>query len=359
MNSRKFDNSFFVLLALRQMQRHSNSRHLILRSLLLPPLRGGLGRGLELGVRSMKRLFCIAVMLCSVAAAMAQNAKYLAYISKFRSIAIEQMRLHGVPASITMAQGLLESGAGTSTLAVKGHNHFGIKAHNDWSGPVMLRDDDAPNEKFRVYAHDEQSYEDHSLFLKKGRRYASLFTLPVTDYKGWATGLKAAGYATSPTYAAKLIQIIEDYNLAALDQEALGKWAPVAKPSTTTHRPVVNNAAQSSHSIGINNRNYYIVARAGDTFESLAKEYGLSARKLRRNNEVDRHHQLKVGDIVYFEKKQKRADKIYKRKYHMLQAGESLYLVSQKYGMRLKTLYSVNKYTSDHTPKVGDRIRLR
>ena len=298
-------------------------------------------------------------MLCSVAAAMAQNAKYQAYISKFRDLAIAQMREHNIPASITMAQGLLESGAGTSLLAVKGHNHFGIKAHNDWTGPVMLRDDDAPNEKFRVYARDEQSYEDHSLFLRRGKRYASLFNLSITDYKGWAHGLKAAGYATSPTYAAKLIQIIEDYNLTELDQAALGKKHH-AKPVQAVTTPSVPQAlSHGQHNICFNNRNYYIVARPGDTFESLAKEYGVSARKLRRNNEVDKHHQLSAGDIVYFEKKQKRADKIYKKKYHALQAGEWLYGISQKYGMRLKTLYTINKLEPGYTPKVSDRIRLR
>ena len=301
----------------------------------------------------------IVVMLCSVAAAMAQNAKYQAYISKFRDLAIAQMREHNIPASITMAQGLLESGAGTSLLAVKGHNHFGIKAHNDWTGPVMLRDDDAPNEKFRVYSRDEQSYEDHSLFLRRGKRYASLFNLSITDYKGWAHGLKAAGYATSPTYAAKLIQIIEDYNLTELDQAALGKKHH-AKPVQAVTTPSVPQAlSHGQHNICFNNRNYYIVARPGDTFESLAKEYGVSARKLRRNNEVDKHHQLSAGDIVYFEKKQKRADKIYKKKYHALQAGESLYGISQKYGMRLKTLYTINKLEPGYTSKVGDRIRLR
>ena len=298
------------------------------------------------------------VMLCAIVSAMAQSAKYQAYISKYRDIAISQMREHSIPASITMAQALLESGAGTSTLAVKGHNHFGIKAHRDWTGPVMLRDDDAPNEKFRVYAHDEQSYEDHSLFLKRSRRYAALFNLSVTDYKGWAHGLKAAGYATSPTYASKLIQIIEDYNLTDLDQAAFHKHHP--KPVVVNKQTVVQQAAgKEQHPIHFNNRNYYIVARQGDTFESLAEAFGVSARKLRRNNEVDRHHQLRVGDIVYFEKKQKRAEKIYKKKYHVLQSGESLYLVSQKYGMRLKTLYNINRYAPDYTPKVGDRIRIR
>lgn len=311
----------------------------------------------------MKKLVLSVLTLLMAVASLGQSAKYESYISKYRHLAIDQMRQHSIPASITMAQALLESGAGTSTLAVKGHNHFGIKAHNDWTGPVMLKDDDAPDEKFRVYSRDEQSYEDHSLFLKRGRRYASLFTLSVTDYKGWAHGLKAAGYATSPTYASKLIQIIEDYNLTALDQEALGHHhiKPVVSHTTTpiTTTTTTPTAASAERPIHFNNRNYYIVARAGDTFESLAKEYGVSARKLRRNNEVDKNYKLQAGDMVYFEKKQKRAAKEYKKKYHALQSGESLYKVSQLYGVRLKTLYNINRYAPDHTPKVGDRIRLR
>lgn len=299
----------------------------------------------------------VTLLLFVVLVASGQQAKYQAYINKYRDIAIKQMREHGIPASITMAQGLLESAAGTSLLATKGHNHFGIKAHRDWTGPVMLRNDDAPNERFRVYAHDEHSYEDHSLFLRRGQRYASLFTLPITDYKGWAYGLKAAGYATNPHYAVQLITIVENYNLTALDQEALGKH--YAKSVAGMAQSASANGAAAQREIRYNNRNYYIIARAGDTFESIAKEYGISAHRLRRNNEVDRHHQLSAGDIIYFEKKQTKAAKIYKKKYYVLQSGESLYLVSQKFGMRLKTLYSINKFSPDHTLTVGERIRLR
>ena len=302
----------------------------------------------------MRRFTLFMLTLLVVVASHGQSAKYEAYIKKYRHLAIAQMKEHSIPASITMAQALLESGAGTSSLAVKGHNHFGIKAHNDWDGPVMLRDDDAPNEKFRVYAFDEQSYEDHSLFLLSGQRYASLFNLSVTDYKGWAYGLKAAGYATSPTYATKLIQIIEDYNLTDLDQSALNKHHP--KPNHNSNSAVQLSGQRAIH---FSNRNYYIVADAGDSFESLAKEYDVSARKLRRNNEVDKSYKLMAGDIVYFEKKQKKAAKIYKKKYHVLQNGESLYQVSQLYGVRLRTLYIINKYAPEHTPKVGDRIRIR
>ena len=304
-----------------------------------------------------QRGIIVVFALFAVVLAYGQQTKYQAYISKYRNIAIKQMREHGIPASITMAQGLLESAAGTSLLATKGHNHFGIKAHNDWTGPVMLCDDDAPNERFRVYAHDEHSYEDHSLFLRRGKRYASLFNLSITDYKGWAYGLKAAGYATNPNYAVQLIRIVENYNLTALDKEALGKH--YAKTAASSAHSSSSFGIGGQREIRYNNRNYYIIARSGDTFESIAKEYGVSARRLRRNNEVDKHHKLTAGDIVYFEKKQTKAAKIYKKMYYTLKSGESLYLVSQKFGMRLKTLYSINKFSPDHTPMVGERIRLR
>ncbi len=311
------------------------------------------------------RLAIISLLMAVALTSVAQLPRYQEYIHKYRELAIDQMRRHKVPASITMAQGLLETGAGTSALARRGHNHFGIKAHNDWTGPVMLVNDDAPNEKFRVYARDEDSFEDHSLFLLRGRRYAGLFRLSITDYKGWAYGLKAAGYATSPTYAARLIRIIEDYNLADLDKEALSKHHRSYKYAPTvediSHYPVeVQDAlTRGTHTVAFNNHNYYIVARQGDTFSSLAKEYGVSARKLRRYNEVDRHYELKAGDIVYFEKKRSKADKAYKKKYHQIQQGESLYMVAQRYGMRLKTLYKVNNFAPDHTVSVGERIRIR
>lgn len=294
-----------------------------------------------------------------------QSEKFINYIKTYKNLAIQQMREHNIPASITMAQGILESAAGTSPLATKGKNHFGIKAHNDWTGPVMLKDDDAPNEKFRVYAFVEDSYTDHSLFLCSGRRYASLFQLPITDYKGWAYGLKAAGYATNPTYAEKLIQLIEDYNLADLDQEALNKKHPTPAVVTTTTTFPQNTTlpptqiGKSARAIAFCNKNYYIIAQPGDTYRLIADEYDVSERKLRKNNEVDKRYQLKAGDIVYFDKKQTKAHKSFKRKYHVMQPGESLYSVSQKYGMRLKTLYKVNRFTPDHSPVVGEKVRLR
>ncbi len=308
------------------------------------------------------RFFLVIVVLNFSLPILGQSDKNLRYIEKYSDIAVSQMKKHKIPASITMAQGLLESGAGTSTLAVKGNNHFGIKCHNDWRGPYMLRTDDAPNEKFRVYKTVEDSYEDHSLFLVGRSRYSSLFSLSITDYRGWAYGLKAAGYATSSSYAANLIGIIEKYNLAELDKKGLTKhyhakkYKDVASANSTVQNTL---AGYESHKIGMNNHNYFVVAKPGDTYKSIANEFETSERKLRRYNEVSKRYVLKEGDIIYLHKKERKTHKSYKNKFYVLQSGESLHGVAQKFGVRLKTLYKINGYSPDHVPAVGERIKLR
>ncbi len=279
-----------------------------------------------------------------------QTAQQTAYINRYTSLAIDQMVRYGVPASITMAQGLLESAAGTSTLAVRANNHFGIKCGSQWTGPYILRDDDYRNEQFRVYASAEESYEDHSLFLRKNARYASLFRLKITDYKGWAHGLKAAGYATSPTYAQNLIQLIENFELYRLDYYSV---------NNRHHAAVSANDVPMLHPVQMCNGNFYTIARNGDTFKSLSREMGVSERKLRKYNEVDKHYTLSEGDIVYFEKKHKKAAKEYKNVYHRVEPGESVHRISQQYGVRVKTLYQLNHLPHDYVPKVGDLIKLR
>jgi flagellum-specific peptidoglycan hydrolase FlgJ len=151
------------------------------------------------------------------------NTQYEEYIAKYLAIAKKEMKLHGIPASITLAQGLLESGAGQSKLAKKANNHFGIKCHNDWKGRKFRHDDDKRKECFRKYGNAKHSFKDHSLFLTSKSRYAFLFDLKTIDYKGWAKGLKQAGYATDPNYPAKLIKIIEDYKLYKYDKNIKNK----------------------------------------------------------------------------------------------------------------------------------------
>ena len=307
-------------------------------------------------VRKLKRILTYIVLyVACVACASAQmkwSSAYQAYIDKYKDLAIEQMLEHNIPASITLAQGLLESGAGRSTMATEGNNHFGIKCHNDWTGGTMRRDDDAPNECFRVYRHARESYEDHSKFLKK-QRYSRLFTYARTDYKSWAYGLKACGYATSPTYAQQLIGIIELYNLSQYDK------------ATKYDRYIASHAGSNGqrgtigHQIYYFNDNYYVKAKKGDTFKSIGKEVGVGYRKLARYNERDKRDVLSEGDIVYLKKKKSKAPKEFKYKPHAVKAGESMYDIAQMYGIRLAKLYKRNGLSPDFVPQVGDVLRVR
>lgn len=269
----------------------------------------------------------------------AQSA-YQKYIETYADMAVEQMRKYKIPASITLAQGLLESGAGQSTLAVKANNHFGIKKGVNWNGPTVKHDDDARNERFRKYKSPHESYEDHSKFLTTGQRYAFLFDLEISDYKGWAHGLKSAGYATNPRYAQSLISIIERYQLYRYD---------VGQGNPNLWRYTIHQC----------NKRYYVIAQEGDTYESLSKTFDVSKRKLRKYNEVGKSHQLKAGSIVYLQKKQKKAHKSLKGHYHTIQSGESLHQISQMYGMRVQTLYDLNMLPDDYVPQVGVQLRIR
>lgn len=293
----------------------------------------------------MKNILTLFIcLLCALSVqAQTRNKQYEDYIKKYRDIAVREMKRYHIPASITLAQGLLESGAGQSTLARKSNNHFGIKCGGDWRGPTVSHDDDARGECFRAYKHPEESYEDHSKFLAGRPRYASLFKLKITDYKGWAHGLKKAGYATNPRYAEKLIGIIELYNLHKYDTKDGIKWM---KQNPEPHQPYVSNEL------------LYIVVRAGDTWKSISKEFDISQSKLREYNDLYKGYNLQVGDILYLEKKKRKASK--DNIVHVLRSGESMYTVSQKYGIRLKNLYKLNKMSpEDQAPALGTILRLR
>ena len=238
------------------------------------------------------------------------NQAYWAYIDQYKGIAIEQMHKYRIPASITLAQGLLESGAGRSTLATKANNHFGIKVSGNWTGPYVLRNDDAPNEKFRKYNNARESYEDHSRFLQ-GRRYQGLFQLKITDYRGWARGLKAAGYATSPTYAESLIRIIEMYNLYQFDN---GSYKQDRK-KTAAVLPVTNTQSSffQTHTLYAHNKNYFIIVEIGDNMATISKETGISLKKLYQYNDLPLDYAPTQGDLIYLKKKQKCASKQFKK----------------------------------------------
>lgn len=267
------------------------------------------------------------------------------YLLKYSAIAVEQMEKYGIPASITLAQGLLESGAGKSKLATEANNHFGIKADSRWSGETCSSFDNGNWHKFRVYKNAEKSYEDHSLFLTGNQRYSALFKLKRADYKGWAKGLKDAYYAEDREYDKKLIGIIERYGLYRYDTQTAGtkSWE---KESGTPKEILKANGM------------LYVIADSGDTFKSLSKELGLSKRKIRKYNDLNGDYTFMSGDIVYLEKKHNKAAKGYD--FHTTKKGESLYKISQIYGIKLKALYKMNpQYVSYTTLKVGDVVRLR
>lgn len=287
-------------------------------------------------------------------AQMRWNQSYQTYINQYKDLAIEQMLRYRIPASITLAQGLFESRAGQSDLARQGNNHFGIKCHN-WTGPTQYHDDDARGECFRVYQDAKQSYEDHSLFLARQSRYSRLFNLSPTDYKGWAHGLKACGYATNPQYASKLIQIIELYKLN--DYDKAKSYDRFMATHSGTDKPI--NAEGTLHPIHIFNENYYLYAREGDTFKSIGREVNISWRKLAKYNEIDKKTILHKGDIVYLKKKRKKAPKQYKKRPHTVMPGESMYTISQKYGIRLKNLYKMNHLSPDFQIRPGVLLKVR
>ena len=285
----------------------------------------------------------VALLTIQFSQAASTNNVYDTYTRKHAPMAQDQMRRYNIPASITLAQALLESGAGRGRLATAANNHFGIKCH-DWRGPSILQDDDARNECFRKYESPSQSFEDHSLFLTRGARYRSLFDLDIRDYKGWAKGLQRAGYATDQGYANKLIKLIEDYQLYLYDNVKKGRVVAVSE-STSTHNVYRSN--------GI----IYVIARRGDTFESIAKEFDLNKKRLANYNELPYDAPLASGDVVYLEKKQKKAAEKFPA--HEIQTGESMHSISQMYGVRMKYLYKINKKDKEYIPMEGDVLRLR
>lgn len=312
---------------------------------------------------SLRCVLTISMAFLGVAQVSAQalNQAYLDYIAQYRDLAIQQQREHKIPASITMAQGILESAAGKSELAVKANNHFGVKCTSDWPGRTFTHDDETANECFRRYASVEDSYEDHSLFLKR-KRYESLFSLPIGDYKNWAYGLKACGYATDPKYPEKLIRLIETYDLNRLtfDTVLVASGAVNAGDTAWTDTPYDNVIAfadqertddydtpsmdhvelSGGHKSGHRNGVRYIVAKPGDTFESLAYQLNMYERTLRRYNDALDTRELEAGDMVYIYPKKCRADR--KHRYCTVRKGDTAWGLSQKYGIKLRSLYKLN-----------------
>jgi len=257
-----------------------------------------------------RKFFILAFCLAAAQVFEAQTKKnqmYTDYIENYSDIAVSKMQQHGIPASITLAQGILESGAGSSALVKKSNNHFGIKCH-DWAGEKVYHDDDIKNDCFRKYAKPEDSFEDHSQFLKRPR-YADLYKLEVTDYKGWAHGLKQCGYATNPNYANLLINLIETYELYTYDMETgKGKNKKLAEAETEIQYNYLLNSTMGAipaftvHTVKIVDGKKAVVARAGDTYDSIAKEFGLRKWEIRWYNKVKKGTLPEDGQTVFIRK---------------------------------------------------------
>lgn len=305
-------------------------------------------------------------LLCiSFVAVMAQNRNqaYLNYIQQYADEAMASQRNYGIPASIKLAQGLLESGAGQSELARKSNNHFGIKCHN-WSGQTTTHDDDARGECFRKYNTVLESYNDHSDFLRTRTRYANLFDLSPTDFKGWAHGLKRAGYATDPSYAFKLINIIELYELHKYDLQAgnskpgnnnIAQSGVVVQGATNANMGTLQAARK--HQVFKNKGIRFVVSEAGDTYASIADEFNKSDRRIRQYNDVDLHSVLAPGMQVYIQAKRNRAPK--GNDVHVVKANETMYSIAQTYAIKLEKLYVMNNMPFTSGPQVGQVLLLR
>ncbi|MDP4290388.1 MAG: glucosaminidase domain-containing protein [Bacteroidota bacterium] len=298
---------------------------------------------------------------------------YLEYIDAYANVAIREMKLYHIPASITLSQALIESGAGRGELAVKANNHFGIKCHQDWTGDTYTLDDDAPNECFRKYKSAEESFRDHSLFLTQKPRYASLFKLDITDYKGWAYGLKQAGYATNPRYAEMLIKVIDDYTLNKYDETEV-KLPPrnikIEKPSraaivyTYYHpgyiQPGPENftyveEGKSGRKIYLNNNTLFVFANRNDSYLSIGSDLNIRAGKLARLNEMKRNEPLAEGQIVYIERKKLNGI----RDNYTVQPNDTWYSISQFTGVQIKVLKELNKIEGDSIPTPGKELILK
>ncbi len=297
------------------------------------------------------------------------------YVERYKAIAIAHMERYGIPASITMAQGILESDSGNSRLSTSSNNHFGIKCKKSWRGDRVFHDDDAKGECFRAYPSVEASYQDHADFLDQSPRYDSLFAYPSDDYRSWARGLKACGYATAPDYAERLVKIIESMKLYLLDKENGGKIYMAAKrANANTEGWFESNTASPDEQINPNafrvtvnshkgygiyrsNHTFYVVAKEGDTYQTIGEVFHISARTLEKFNDVAKGTQLHKGDIVYIERK--KTQWLGNVMQHKVVREENLYSLSQSYGIRLKSLMKLNHLREGNDVKKGEIIRLK
>ncbi|GAB3423089.1 glucosaminidase domain-containing protein [Niabella aquatica] len=317
----------------------------------------------------IRKFIAASVFAFLMLAAQAQTTEVITgqYIKAYSGIAVEEMQRTGVPAAIKLAQGILETMSGQSPLVLKSNNHFGIKCKQGYDGPYVLHDDDRPQERFMKYESADQSYRDHSDFLKNRSRYAFLFELEPTDYKGWAYGLKKAGYATNPKYPQILITLIERYNLADYTLMGLGKIAMnedvrsyMAKKAGM---PVPEKAIVKKEEIHIYpesdfliNNTKVVYLKAGASLNDIAGKYNIPVNRLYDMNDFSAPSDIvKKGTLVFLQLKRTVSDKAH----HEVQAGESIYDIAQTEGIRLASLLKYNNLTPFDSPAIGTQLKLR
>ncbi|MFM7764642.1 MAG: LysM peptidoglycan-binding domain-containing protein, partial [Sphingomonadales bacterium] len=286
------------------------------------------------------RLLLFTSMICGSLSAQKMSTQQ--YIEEYKYAAMQEMKIYGIPASVTLAQGILESASGNSKLAKDCNNHFGIKCRKNWTGSFCLADDDAPDECFRGYTNAMESYRDHSLFLKGASRYDFLFNMPATDYRAWAHGLRQAGYATNPAYGDIIVGVVERYRLSMYDSMlVLGE--DYASPDTAAGRLIQMHGLPA------------IIVSKSRNPEDIARLYDMGVWQIYKYNDLKRGEELKPGEILYLKPKKRKGDE----KYHMVKEGETLRDISQQHAVKLKYLEKFNHVMASQSLKPGEVIYLR
>ncbi len=335
----------------------------------------------------MKQYFAIIILLSVISKALIAQVKpvnpdYQAYIEKYSYLAVREMQLYKIPASITLSQGIIESNCGKSPLAKDANNHFGIKCQKDWTGETYLFDDDKEQECFRKYNNPEESFRDHSLFLTTRTRYSELFSLEPSDYKGWARGLSKCGYATNPNYPDILIRVIEDCQLFRFDDSTKAEQLAANKEKNEKiNSPVqaerksdgsqvyfqksykmpsgsefkLRDVSKLGRKVYENNGIPFIFALRNDTWHSIASEFGIYSFQVFKQNDLEESDAIAEGQILYLEPKKRQAAV----PTCVMGAGDSMYSISQRYGIKLSYLYKYNELQPGEEPVTGTTIHLR
>ncbi|HEY0432524.1 MAG TPA: glucosaminidase domain-containing protein [Chitinophagaceae bacterium] len=322
----------------------------------------------------------LVILSLGISAGAQSSSTVLAYIARYRNLAIDEEKRTGIPAAITLAQGIHETEAGTSELVRASNNHFGIKCKDDWRGESVSHDDDAKGECFRKYAVPEDSYRDHSDFLKTRSNYASLFQIDPTDYREWAYGLKKAGYATNPRYPQILIKLIEDYHLQDYTLVAMGKMElsdiadgssakantaalvnerPASRDdtrqaSTTVVTPAVAVVSYPDGEFRINDTRVVYI-RKGTSYLTIAQQYEVPLSRLFDFNELTPSEVATTDQLVFIQRKRRSGE----HEVHVVQPGETLISIAQAEAIRLQSLLEYNRVSADSQPAIGETLYLR